>query len=139
LLLKKELDYFAKALESPKRPFLVILGGAKVTDKIQLIMNLLDKADDIIIGSAMAFPFLKVMHGMDVGKSMYDASSEGLVREVLEKAKAKGVNLHFPEDFVVVTSLAMMPMLGFLNWIMELLGIGWDWIKVQKPARSSAK
>merc|ERR1712232_14963 len=100
LLLKKELEYFAKALENPKRPFLVILGGAKVVDKIQLIMNLLDKADDIIIGSAMAFPFLKVLHGMDVGKSMYDAASEGLVKEVIQKASEKNVNLHFPEDFV---------------------------------------
>ena len=63
-------------------------------------MNLLDKADDIIIGSAMAFPFLKVMYGMDVGKSMYDGSSEPLVHEVLQKAKEKGVRLHFPQDFL---------------------------------------
>ena len=63
-------------------------------------MNLLDKADDIIIGSAMAFPFLKVMHGMSYGNSLYDASSEKFAKEILETAKAKGINLHFPSDFV---------------------------------------
>jgi phosphoglycerate kinase len=59
-LLKKELDYFSKALETPKKPFLVILGGAKVSDKIPLINNLLDKVDEMIIGGAMAFTFLKI-------------------------------------------------------------------------------
>lgn len=58
--MKKELDYFAKALESPKKPFLVILGGAKVSDKIPLIDNLLEKVDEMIIGGAMAFTFLKI-------------------------------------------------------------------------------
>lgn len=65
-LLKKELTYFAKAIENPERPFLAILGGAKVADKIQLIGNLLDKVNEMIIGGGMAYTFLKVMHGMPV-------------------------------------------------------------------------
>lgn len=65
-LLKKELSYFAKALENPERPFLGILGGAKVADKIQLIGNLLDKVNEMIIGGGMAYTFLKVINGMEV-------------------------------------------------------------------------
>uniref|UniRef100_S4RBY2 Phosphoglycerate kinase n=1 Tax=Petromyzon marinus TaxID=7757 RepID=S4RBY2_PETMA len=65
-LMKKELDYFAKALEKPERPFLAILGGAKVKDKIQLINNLLDKVDEMIVGGGMAYTFLKVLHNMEV-------------------------------------------------------------------------
>lgn len=65
-LLKKELDYFAKALDNPERPFLAILGGAKVADKIQLINNLLDKVNEMIIGGGMSYTFLKVARGMEV-------------------------------------------------------------------------
>lgn len=71
-LLKKELEYFAKALETPVRPFLAILGGAKVADKIQLINNLLEKVDEMIIGGGMAYTFLKVTHGTNIGKSLFD-------------------------------------------------------------------
>lgn len=70
--MKKELEYFSKALSSPARPFLAILGGAKVADKIQLINNLLDKVNEMIIGGGMAFTFLKVLNGMSIGNSLYD-------------------------------------------------------------------
>ena len=73
-LLKKELDYFSKALEHPKKPFLVILGGAKIADKIPLINNLLDKVDEMIIGGAMAFTFLKAK-GINIGSSLLDNNS----------------------------------------------------------------
>lgn len=66
-LLKKELQYFAKALDNPERPFLAILGGAKVADKIQLIENLLDKVNEMIIGGGMSYTFLKEAYGMKVG------------------------------------------------------------------------
>ena len=65
-LLKKELEYFAKALDNPERPFLAILGGAKVADKIQLINNLLDKVNEMIIGGGMAYTFLKISKNMKV-------------------------------------------------------------------------
>ncbi|CAK9832030.1 Phosphoglycerate kinase [Anthophora retusa] len=71
-LLKKELNYFAKALDNPERPFLAILGGAKVADKIQLINNLLDKVNEMIIGGGMAYTFLKVSKNMKIGNSLFD-------------------------------------------------------------------
>jgi len=100
-LLKKELEYFAKALESPQRPFLSILGGAKVEDKIQLIKNMLEKVDSLIIGGGMAYTFLKVINGMEIGKSLFDAKGAGIVNELVELAKAKNVQIHLPVDFVV--------------------------------------
>jgi phosphoglycerate kinase len=100
LLLKKELDYFSAALEKPKRPFLCILGGAKVTDKIQLIHNLLDKADEMIIGGGMAFTFLKVINNMNIGSSLYDEEGAKIVQDIVAKAKAKNVAIHLPVDFV---------------------------------------
>jgi phosphoglycerate kinase len=99
-LLKKELAYFAKALENPDRPFLAIMGGAKVADKIQLIENLLDKVNEMIIGGGMAFTFLKVLHNMEIGKSLYDEEGSKIIGKLMEKAKAKNVQIHLPVDFV---------------------------------------
>jgi phosphoglycerate kinase len=98
-LLKKELMYFAKALENPVRPFLAILGGAKVKDKIQLIENMLDKVNEMIIGGGMAFTFLKVLNGMKIGSSLFDEEGSKIVEKLMEKAKAKGVQIHLPKDF----------------------------------------
>ncbi|XP_023335163.1 phosphoglycerate kinase isoform X1 [Eurytemora carolleeae] len=99
-LLKKELEYFAKALCNPQRPFLAILGGAKVQDKIQLIENMLDKVDEMIIGGGMAFTFRKVIDNMPIGTSLYDEEGAKIVNKLVEKAKANNVKLHFPVDFV---------------------------------------
>uniref|UniRef100_A0A7S1RWA7 Phosphoglycerate kinase n=1 Tax=Alexandrium catenella TaxID=2925 RepID=A0A7S1RWA7_ALECA len=99
-LVAKELDAFAKVLDNPQRPFCAILGGAKVTDKIQLIKNLLDKVNIMIIGGGMAFTFLKVLHGTEIGKSLYDEEGAKIVQEIMEKAKAKGVEIVLPVDFV---------------------------------------
>lgn len=99
-LLKKELAYFAKALENPDRPFLAIMGGAKVADKIQLIENLLEKVNEMIIGGGMAFTFLKVLNNMEIGKSLYDEAGSHIVQKLVDKAKAKGVIIHLPVDFV---------------------------------------
>ncbi|TVR14266.1 MAG: phosphoglycerate kinase [Planctomycetota bacterium] len=99
-LMKKELEYFGKALGSPERPFLAILGGAKVADKIQLIDSMLDKVDEMIIGGGMAFTFLKVAKGMAIGKSLFDPKGAEIVNDLLAKAEAKGVQVHLPVDFV---------------------------------------
>jgi len=99
-LLKKELDAFAQVLDNPKRPLLAVLGGAKVADKIQLISNLLDKANELIIGGGMAYTFLKVLQGMEIGKSLFDPEGAKIVAELAAKAKAKGVQLHLPVDFI---------------------------------------
>ncbi|HEY6728916.1 MAG TPA: phosphoglycerate kinase [Polyangiaceae bacterium] len=100
LLLQKELEYFGRALSDPKRPFLAILGGAKVADKIQLIENLLDKVDEMIIGGGMAYTFKKVCFGVQIGKSLFDEAGSKIVEGLVAKAKAKGVKLHFPSDYV---------------------------------------
>lgn len=106
LLMKKELDYFAKVLDNPARPFLAILGGAKVADKITLIGNLLDKVDEMIIGGGMAFTFKKVIDGMKIGKSLFDEEGSKIVKSLVEKAAAKGVRLHLPTDFVTADKFA---------------------------------
>ncbi|XP_056642952.1 phosphoglycerate kinase-like [Diorhabda sublineata] len=100
-LLKKELQYFAKALDNPERPFLAILGGAKVADKIQLIENLLDKVNEMIIGGGMAYTFLKESKGMKIGDSLYDKEGAKIVNKLLEKAKANNVQIHLPVDFIL--------------------------------------
>lgn len=99
-LLKKELTYFAKALDNPVRPFLGILGGAKVKDKIQLIENLLDQVNEMMIVGGMAFTFLKVIDEMEIGKSLFDEEGAQIVRKLMDKAKEKNVQIHFPVDFV---------------------------------------
>ncbi|CAD6185271.1 unnamed protein product [Caenorhabditis auriculariae] len=100
-LMKNELNYFDKALNNPARPFLAILGGAKVADKIQLIKNMLDKVDEMIIGGGMAYTFLKVANNVKIGNSLYDEEGAKIVNELLEKAKEKNVKIHLPVDFVV--------------------------------------
>merc|ERR1719464_2460632 len=99
-LVAKELEAFAKVLDNPSRPFCAILGGAKVSDKIQLIVNLLDKVNIMIIGGGMAFTFLKVIHGTEISKSLYDEEGAKIVGDIMEKAKAKGVEIVLPVDFV---------------------------------------
>lgn len=99
-LMQKELEAFAKVLDHPQRPLLAILGGAKVADKIPLIRNLLDLADEIIIGGGMAYTFKKVLENMPIGGSLYDPEGAKIVPELMEKAAAKGVKIHLPVDFV---------------------------------------
>merc|ERR1719414_1025152 len=99
-LVAKELDAFAKVLDSHARPFCAILGGAKVSDKIQLIKNMLDKVDIMIIGGGMAFTFLKVIDGINIGSSLFDEEGSKIVGEIMEKAKEKGVEIVLPVDFV---------------------------------------
>ena len=100
LLMEKELQYFSKVVEHPAKPVLAILGGAKIKDKIQLITNLLDKVDLMIIGGGMAYTFLKVTNGMDIGDSLFDEEGSRIVPAIIEKAKDKGVQLFVSEDFV---------------------------------------
>ncbi len=104
-LMKKELDAFAQVLDHPKRPLLAILGGAKVADKILLIENLIDRANEIIIGGGMAYTFLKVLHNMEIGNSLFDPKGAEIVPTVTEKARAKGVQIHLPVDFVAADKL----------------------------------
>ena len=99
-LIQKELDVMGKALNDPKRPFVAILGGAKVSDKIGVINNLIDKADTIIIGGGMAYTFF-VANGNSVGTSLLEEDKVELAREMMKKAADKGVQFLLPVDNVV--------------------------------------
>ena len=99
-LIEKELKFMGGALENPQRPFVAILGGAKVSSKIGVIENLLDKVDALIIGGGMAYTFAKAMGG-EVGDSLLEEDKIDLARETMEKAKAKGVQFLLPVDTVI--------------------------------------
>ena len=99
-LMQKEIDFLGNAVNNPERPFVAILGGAKVSSKISVINNLLDKVDTLIIGGGMAYTFAKAQ-GKEVGKSLLEADYLDYAAEMIEKAAAKGVNLLLPVDTVV--------------------------------------
>jgi phosphoglycerate kinase len=105
LLMEKELTYMGKALAAPEKPFVAILGGAKVSDKIKVIENLLTKVDALLIGGGMAYTFLKAQ-GQDVGKSLVEADKLELARDIISKAKAAGVRLLLPVDHVLADKFA---------------------------------
>ena len=104
-LIGKELSMMGGALENPERPFVAILGGAKVADKIGVITNLLNKCDTLLIGGGMAYTFLKAM-GYEIGDSLLDAESIDLAKQLMETAKQKGVKLLLPVDTVVAKAFA---------------------------------
>jgi len=105
LLMEKELQYLGKALENPDTPFVVILGGAKVSDKIAVIENLLKSADAILIGGAMAYTFLK-SQGVETGRSLVEEDKLDLARELIVRARERRVDLVLPPDNVVVDKAA---------------------------------
>ena len=99
-LMEKEIDYLGRALEKPERPFVAILGGAKVSDKVNVITNLLEKVDALIVGGAMAYTFYRAK-GLPTGTSLVEEDLAGLAKDILAKAAAKGVKLLLPVDHVV--------------------------------------
>lgn len=102
-LMKKEIEYLGNAVEDPKRPFVAILGGAKVADKLNVISNLLEKCDTLIIGGGMAYTFLRAK-GLETGTSLADLEKIDYCKEMLEKAKKLGKNLVLPVDTVVASA-----------------------------------
>jgi len=104
-LVEKEIEFLNKALINPQKPYTAILGGAKVSDKIDLIKQLLDKADSILIGGAMMYTFLKAL-GYKVGKSLVEDDKIPAALEIMERAKKKGISLYLPEDTVVAKEMA---------------------------------
>ena len=99
-LMQKEIDFLGNAVESPKRPFVAILGGAKVADKLNVINNLIDKCDTLIIGGGMAYTFLKAK-GYEIGASLVDDSKLDYCREMMEKAEKSGKELLLPVDTAI--------------------------------------
>ena len=104
LLLEKEINYLGGALEKPKKPFIVILGGAKVSDKITVIENLLPKADEIIIGGGMCYTFLKAQ-GQKIGNSKLEKDKIDLARDILAQAKKQNVKISLPIDNIVTDKI----------------------------------
>jgi len=100
LLVLKELEAFAQVLNDPQKPLVAIVGGAKISDKIKLIDNLIEKADGIIICGGMAYTFLKVCFGMEIGNSLFDKKGADTVQSILDKAKAKGCEITLPVDWL---------------------------------------
>ncbi len=105
LLMEKEITYLGKALESPEKPFVAILGGSKISGKIDVIQNLLDKVDTLVIVGGMAYTFYRAL-GVKTGKSLVEEDKIDLAKETLAKAKAKGVKLLLPVDNVIADNFA---------------------------------
>lgn len=104
-LVAKEMEYFGKVLNSPERPLVAILGGAKVSDKILVIDNLLNLVDTLVIGGGMAYTFMKAK-GMEIGKSLLDEAGIEVAAKAMEKAAAQGVKLLLPVDFIVADAFS---------------------------------
>ena len=134
-LMKKELDAFSAVLDHPKRPLLAILGGAKVADKIQLINNLLDKADEIIIGGGMAFTFKKVLNNMAIGNSLYDAEGAKLVPDLMKKAQEKGKKIILPVDYICGDKFAADAQVKVAD---DATGIADGWLGLDVGPKSTA-
>jgi len=105
LLMEREIKFFTRLVNKPERPFTFILGGAKVMDKIKLVEKLLDSIDELIIGGGMAFTFLKIIHNMEIGNSLFDEKGEKHAAQIVKKAKEKSMKIHLPCDFVVSKSI----------------------------------
>ncbi|HEY0299352.1 MAG TPA: phosphoglycerate kinase [Arachidicoccus sp.] len=105
LLMENEVSSAQKVLHNSEKPFVAIIGGAKVSDKILIIENLLDKATDIIIGGGMAYTFFKALGG-NIGNSLCEEDRLGTARELLKKAEEKGVNIHLPSDSTIADKFA---------------------------------
>ncbi len=104
LLMAKELEHLGRVLENPERPFVAILGGAKVSDKLEVIENLLSRVDALLIGGAMAYTFLKA-RGVEVGKSLVEPDLLDTARDLERRAKERGLQIELPVDHVVAPSL----------------------------------
>lgn len=103
-LVSKEIEYFEKATKNPDKPYVAILGGAKVSDKIDVITNLIDKVEAILIGGAMAYTFLK-SEGVDIGNSKLESDKVDLAKDILRNAKSKNVRIILPEDHIVADKI----------------------------------
>ena len=125
-LIQKELEFLGQKTESPDRPFIVILGGAKVSDKITVIDRLLDKADTIIIGGGMAYTFA-LANGKTVGDSLCEPDKVDLARRAMQKAEEKGVKFMLPVDYLVTNSLDFNnKTLGYTQVVEGNIPDGWE-------------
>ncbi len=122
-LLKNEIEYFNKAMGNPARPLVAIIGGAKVSDKIKVLENVIDKVDRLIVGGGMAFTFLKAQ-GFNVGKSLCETDMLDLAKTIMDKAKAKNVQFLLPTDAVI----AQAPAADAEAKVVDVKNIPDDWM-----------
>ncbi|MGQ0551547.1 MAG: phosphoglycerate kinase [Armatimonadota bacterium] len=134
LLMEKELRHLGQALEEPKRPFVAILGGKKVSDKIGVIQHLLTRADSLLIGGAMAYTFLRAQ-GKEIGASLCETDRLGLARELLETAARRSVPFRLPVDVVVATA----PDAGADHKVVDVDAIPSGWMGVDIGPRTAAQ
>lgn len=132
-LMQKELDVLGKALSNPEHPFTAIIGGAKVKDKIGVIESLLEKVDHLIIGGGLSFTFIKAQ-GHDIGKSLLEEDKIELAKSFIEKAKAKGVQLHMPIDAVVANEFSQ----DAETQIVDVDAIPADWMGLDIGPKTAA-
>lgn len=132
-LMQKELDVLGKALSNPEHPFTAIIGGAKVKDKIGVIESLLEKVDHLIIGGGLSFTFIKAQ-GHDIGKSLLEEDKIELAMSFIEKAKAKGVQLHMPVDAVVANEFSQ----DAETQIVDVDAIPADWMGLDIGPKTAA-
>jgi 3-phosphoglycerate kinase len=132
-LIEKELEYLGNAINNPKRPLVVILGGAKVSDKIELIKNLIPKANSIIIGGGMAYTFLKAQ-GIPIGNSKLEKDKVDMARDLLEQAKKAGVEMSLTEDFVITQSFTSDDCK-----IVDTIPDGWESLDIGPKTRAKYK
>jgi 3-phosphoglycerate kinase len=140
-LLEKEITYLGKAISNPEKPFVIILGGAKVSDKIALIENMLPKVNKIIIGGGMVYTFLKAL-GKNIGKSLLEADKIDMAKTIMQKAKEANVEMVFASDFVIVREFEKPEERKIASDIpegWEGVDIGPETIKKFKEAVASAK
>jgi phosphoglycerate kinase len=102
--LEKEIKYFEKMFQAKEKPFTLILGGAKISDKIPVILNMLDKVDHILIGGGMAFTFLKAA-GKEIGKSIVDEEKIEVAKEIMDEAKKRNIDFQLPVDFLTAEKI----------------------------------
>jgi len=133
-LLEKEIQYLGQAINKPAKPFVIILGGAKVSDKIALIENMLPKVDAIIIGGGMAYTFLK-SQGKEIGTSLLEADKVDLAKSLLEKAKKLNVRIELSQDFVVVEDFKKPAGLKIVKDIEP----GWSGVDIGPETRKAFK
>nr|WP_221252517.1 phosphoglycerate kinase [Desulfuromonas versatilis] len=132
-LMEKEIQYLGQALAAPKRPFVAVIGGAKVSDKITVIDNLLQKVDALIIGGGMAYTFLKAQ-GIEVGKSLVESDRLEMARELMQKAEDRSVRLMLPEDHVVAAEFKA----DATNKVCDNTGFPADWMGLDIGPKSIA-
>ena len=112
LLMHREMSYYGAVLSKPQRPFLAIIGGAKVSDKILVLENLLNLVDEMIIGGGMAYTFLRIINNVQIGDSLFDKDGAGVVHRIIERARERGVKLHLPVDHIIGDKFAADAKIG---------------------------